>query len=88
MPSGLGLMQVCSLTVMYMYMYMLLSVVVCLTLLASFFLPSHLSLKHVHVCVCMLRNMSAVGGECVCESLVRGDVVTALSALLKEVQYI
>ena len=31
--------------------------------------------------------MSAVGGESVCESLVRGDVVTALSALLKEVQY-
>ena len=27
---------------------------VCLTLLASFFLPSHLSLKHVHVCyICM-----------------------------------
>ena len=24
---------------------------VCLTLLASFFLPSHLSLKHVHVCI-------------------------------------
>ena len=28
---------------------MLLCLVVCLTLLASFFLPSHLSLKHVHV---------------------------------------
>ena len=28
---------------------LLLCVVVCLTLLASFFLPSHLSLKHVHV---------------------------------------
>ena len=28
----------------------LLCLVVCLTLLASFFLPSHLSLKHVHVC--------------------------------------
>ena len=27
----------------------LLCLVVCLTLLASFFLPSHLSLKHVHV---------------------------------------
>ena len=87
MPSGLGLMQVCSLTLIYMYM-LLSVVVVCLTLLPSFFLPSHLSLKHVHVCVCMLRNMSAVGGESVCESLVRGDVVTALSALFKEVQYI
>ena len=30
----------------------LLCLVVCLTLLASFFLPSHLSLKHVHVCTC------------------------------------
>ena len=29
----------------------LLCLVVCLTLLASFFLPSHLSLKHVHVCM-------------------------------------
>ena len=28
---------------------MLLCLIVCLTLLASFFLPSHLSLKHVHV---------------------------------------
>ena len=28
---------------------MLLCLVVCFTLLASFFLPSHLSLKHVHV---------------------------------------
>ena len=28
---------------------MLLCFVVCLTLLASFFLPSHLSLKHVYV---------------------------------------
>ena len=27
----------------------LLCLVVCLTLVASFFLPSHLSLKHVHV---------------------------------------
>ena len=27
----------------------LLCLVVCLTLLASFFLPSHLSLRHVHV---------------------------------------
>ena len=40
----------------------LLCLVICLTLLASFFLPSHLSLKHVsqycvymyvHVCVCV-----------------------------------
>ena len=34
----------------------LLCLVVCLTLLASFFLPSHLSLKHIHVhyvCVCV-----------------------------------
>ena len=30
----------------------LLCLVVCLTLLASLFLPSHLSLKHVHVAVC------------------------------------
>ena len=29
---------------------LLLCVVVCLTLLASFFLPSHLSLKHVSLC--------------------------------------
>ena len=32
---------------------MLLCLVVCLTLLASFFLPSHLSVKHVHVLVCL-----------------------------------
>jgi hypothetical protein len=31
-----------------------------------------------------LRNLSAVGGENACESLVRDDVMTALSALLKE----
>ena len=31
----------------------LLCLVVCLTLLASFFLPSHLSLKHVHACIYM-----------------------------------
>ena len=30
---------------------MLLCLVVCLTLLASFFLPSHLSLKHVYKCI-------------------------------------
>ena len=35
-----------------LYMYMgVLCFVVCLTLLASFFLPSHLSLKHVHVVI-------------------------------------
>ena len=40
----------------YTYMYsdclgcaVLLCLVVCSTLLASFFLPSHLSLKHVHM---------------------------------------
>ena len=48
----------------YLYMYIflrkndcfgcavLLCLVVCLTLLASFFLPSHLSLKHLHVYTC------------------------------------
>ena len=30
---------------------------VCLTLLAFFFLPSHLSLKHVHVHVCTLSSV-------------------------------
>ena len=34
---------------MYTCIYMLLCLVVCLTLLASFFLPSHLSLKHVYI---------------------------------------
>ena len=34
---------------------------------------------------CVFRNLSAVGGESVCESLVRCDGVTALSAMLKEV---
>ena len=33
----------------YLGCAVLLCLVVCLTLLASFFLPSHLSLKHVHV---------------------------------------
>ena len=32
---------------------MLLCLVCCLTLLASFFLPSHLSLKHVYTCMYM-----------------------------------
>ena len=31
------------------------ALLVCLTLLASFFLPSHLSIKHVHVHVCTLK---------------------------------
>ena len=36
----------------YMYStFVLLCLVVCLTLLASFFLPSHLPLKHVHACM-------------------------------------
>ena len=35
----------------YLGCAVLLCLVVCLTLLASFFLPSHLSLKHVHVCM-------------------------------------
>ena len=35
-------------TYTYMYMYMC-----CLTLLASFFLPSHISLKYVHTCIYM-----------------------------------
>ena len=34
---------------MYIGCAVLLCLVVCLTLLASFFLPSHLSLKHVHI---------------------------------------
>ena len=34
----------CTTASVYIYMY-----IVCLTLLASFFLPSHLSFKHVHV---------------------------------------
>ena len=34
----------------------LLCLVVCLTLLASSFLPSHLSLKHVHVLVDILHT--------------------------------
>ena len=36
----------------------LLCFVVCLTLLASFFLPSHLSLKHVHVHTCTCSSLS------------------------------
>ena len=36
----------------------LLCLVVCLTLLASFFLPSHLSLKHVHASVAQLVERS------------------------------
>ena len=32
----------------HIHVLVLLCLVVCLTLLASFFLPSHLSLKHVH----------------------------------------
>ena len=41
----------------------LLCLVVCLTFLASFFLPSHLSLKHVHVqCTCTcVRNVYVCG---------------------------
>ena len=38
-----------------MYMYML-CLVVCLTLLAFFFLPSHLSLKHVYVYTCIYNT--------------------------------
>ena len=60
---------------MYMYTFflrksdclgcaVLLCLVVCLTLLASFFLPSHLSLKHIHVhyvCVCVCVCMCVFG---------------------------
>ena len=40
----------------------LLCFVVCLTMLASFFLPSHLSLKHVHVHVHTCRGLSSATG--------------------------
>ena len=39
---------------MYMLGCAVLLCLVCLTLLASFFLPSHLSLKHVHTCIVAL----------------------------------
>ena len=31
------------------------------------------------------RNLSSVGGESMCETLVRDDVMTALSAVLRQV---
>ena len=34
---------------MYMYMGVLVALFVCLTLLASFFLPSHLSFKNMYI---------------------------------------
>ena len=38
----------------------LLCLVVCLTLLASFFLPSHLSLQHVHCTTCTAGTLSVL----------------------------
>ena len=40
---------------MYMYMYMF----VCLTLLASFFLPSHLSFKNMYMYMYILQCLDA-----------------------------
>ena len=45
---------------MYIACAVLLSLVVCLTVLASFFPPSHLSLKHVHVWVVSVQVLGHI----------------------------
>ena len=45
-------------------MYML-CLVVCLTLLSFFFLPSHLSLKHVYVYTCIYNTCMYIYMHCV-----------------------
>ena len=43
------------------------------------------SLLNVHTCLCNFRNLSVVGGEDVCNEMVKEDVLTSLVALFKQV---
>ena len=52
-----GYAATCTCTVHVLRCALLLCFVVCLTLLASFFLPSHLSLKHVHTVHVYIRSI-------------------------------
>ena len=50
---------------------------VCLTLLASFFLPSHISLTHVHTCICSHSIRVQLKVDTVTVGLVEGGAISS-----------